>query len=301
MSYYPNNTLANFTTKLPQYCDLNGEWEVGLYEIQFPVTWYNVTSKETFMRLTDGQGSNNWRDFISRSENTAGREDVSKLAITDWVKVSPPGGFYVDPAELVRHINDSIAFNYKSPPIRFSFNTISKLVTIEILVADSSTIGLRMTREMTEILGFDLDAQLDIEKEELSTAESLQKARPKKVFRMLSNRNVEFKPLSKKSFTVNRVCDLHRGFYSLYVYCDVVEPTIVGDVKVPLLRTVNISAEDSLTVSRLYQTVQYVPVHRRQFDTIEIDIRDDTGRKVPFQRGKVIVSLHFRLKKPIHF
>ena len=76
---------------------------------------------------------------------------------------------------------------------------------------------------------------------------------------------------------------------------------VVGDVKAPLLQTLNINGKDDKMVSRIYQTVQYVTVQHRQFDTIEIDIRDDTGRRVPFQRGKVIVTLHFRLRKPSNF
>jgi hypothetical protein len=94
---------------------------------------------------------------------------------------------------------------------------------------------------------------------------------------------------------------LQRGFHSLFVYCDIAEHVVVGDVKVPLLRTVNISGKEGVMISKIYQTVQYVPIQRKQFDTIEIDIRDDTGRRVPFQRGKVIVTLHFRLKKPAYF
>ena len=94
---------------------------------------------------------------------------------------------------------------------------------------------------------------------------------------------------------------LAERFCSLFVYCDVVEPTVVGDFKVPLLRTVNIDGRGSLTVSRVYQNIQYVPLHRKQLDTIEIDVRDDFGRKVPFQRGKMIVTLHFRLRKPDYF
>ena len=32
----------------------------------------------------------------------------------------------------------------------------------------------------------------------------------------------------------------------------------------------------------------------REFGSIETEIRDDTGRPVPFERGKVTVTLHFR-------
>ena len=111
---------------------------------------------------------------------------------------------------------------------------------------------------------------------------------------------VELLP-GKVSYIAERVYDSHRGFYSLFVYCDVVEPTVVGYFKVPLLRTVNIDGIEGLTVNRIYQNIQYVPLHRKQFDTIEIDIRDEVGRKAPFECRKVIVTLHFRLRKPAYF
>ena len=76
---------------------------------------------------------------------------------------------------------------------------------------------------------------------------------------------------------------------------------MVGDVKAPLLRTVKITGKEGLTVNSTFQTVQYVPVQRKQFSTIEIDIRDDMGCPVPFQRGKVIVTLHFWRKRPAYF
>ena len=104
----------------------------------------------------------------------------------------------------------------------------------------------------------------------------------------------KIKGTANRSVTGSNVCDMQRGFYSLFVFCDVVEYVVVGDFKAPSLRTVNIISKEGLTINRIFQTVQYVPVQRKQFSTIEIDIRDDTGRPVPFQRGKVIVTFHFR-------
>jgi hypothetical protein len=117
----------------------------------------------------------------------------------------------------------------------------------------------------------------------------------------LPDGNVELIPIVARSYTGSNVCNLQKGFYTLYVYCDIAEHVVVGDVKAPLLRTVNIAGNEGTMVNRVYETVQYVPVQKKQFDTIEIDIRDDAGRKVPFQRGRVIVTLHFRLKKPSYF
>ena len=36
MDYYKGNSLVNFTTRLPNAIDLNGDWEVGLVEIRYP-------------------------------------------------------------------------------------------------------------------------------------------------------------------------------------------------------------------------------------------------------------------------
>jgi hypothetical protein len=48
-------------------------------------------------------------------------------------------------------------------------------------------------------------------------------------------------PEDALSYTASGASDLKRGFYSLFIYCDVVEPVDVGDIKAPLLRVVNIS------------------------------------------------------------
>ena len=88
--------------------------------------------------------------------------------------------------------------------------------------------------------------------------------------------------------------DPNRGFKSLYVYCDAAEAIPVGDIKAPLLRVVDAAGNFGDTIHRLYATPQYVPVSKNEFNTVEIDIRDDTGRPVPFEFGKVIATLHFR-------
>ena len=68
-----------------------------------------------------------------------------------------------------------------------------------------------------------------------------------------------------------------------------------------LLRSINVNEESWRMITRIYETIQYSPVQRKYFDVIEVDIRDNVGRKVSFQTGKVVVLLHFHLKKPSYF
>ena len=54
-------------------------------------------------------------------------------------------------------------------------------------------------------------------------------------------------------------------------------------------------------VTKTFTNIQYVPVQTKSFEDIEILLRDDTGHPVPFERGKVLVTLHFRQQSPSYF
>ena len=74
---------------------------------------------------------------------------------------------------------------------------------------------------------------------------------------------------------------------------------MVGDAQVPLLRIVPVEGRDGEMITRVLDPIQYCPLLQRQFQTVEIDIRDDTGSIVPFERGRVVVTLHSRKRKEL--
>lgn len=51
MQYFPDNKTSNFLTKLPRTLQLDGEWEVGLAEIDYPHTWYNIREGKNFVEI----------------------------------------------------------------------------------------------------------------------------------------------------------------------------------------------------------------------------------------------------------
>ena len=77
------------------------------------------------------------------------------------------------------------------------------------------------------------------------------------------------------------VADVTRGLSSLCVYCPLAEPRMVGDAQVPLLRIVPVEGRDAEMVTRVFDPVQYCPLLLRRVQTVEIDIRGDTGVKIP--------------------
>ena len=89
--------------------------------------------------------------------------------------------------------------------------------------------------------------------------------------------------------------DVNRGLNLAYIHCDVAVHAIVGDVKTPLLRVCNIpTGRHGSVVRNTYKRPHYVPVGRREFDTIEIGINNELGKPMSFEFGKSIVTLHFR-------
>ena len=54
-------------------------------------------------------------------------------------------------------------------------------------------------------------------------------------------------------------------------------------------------------VSKNFERPHYVPLNKKVFDTISINIRDEAGDLVAFEHGKVIITLHFRRSKTQYF
>ena len=98
---------------------------------------------------------------------------------------------------------------------------------------------------------------------------------------------------------------------SLMIYSDLVEYNIVGDTKAPLLRCFpfisTLKAGDIITTGHYmnYQTfsnLQFRPLLKNSFYSIQIDLRDSSGEKIPFvSAGLTRLVLMFRKVSNIHF
>ena len=91
------------------------------------------------------------------------------------------------------------------------------------------------------------------------------------------------------------------GNQYFYVYTDIIKSQYHGDVVVPVLRTVTVKGEHGSYVSKNFERPRYVPLDKKIFDTISINIRDEAGDLVAFEHGKVIITLHFRRSKTRYF
>jgi hypothetical protein len=89
--------------------------------------------------------------------------------------------------------------------------------------------------------------------------------------------------------------DITDGLTSIYVYCDVIDPVVVGDCKAQLLRTLPYRHEPNIEVyNHVFTNLVYTSLQKKHFGSLEVNIMTDTGKPVSFADGKSIVVLHFR-------
>jgi len=238
MDYYPQNTVAQYTTKLNNSIELDGEWEVGLTEISFPIDIENVARRECFFKISTISYPHNARIKITLpSGHYSTFEEVAEaLYIAQKNRLPHVPGVY-DVA--VSFIYDSIADRVKM--------TIMEPFCVVFSPALARLMGFRHTTSYC--------------------------ASP-----WLAEHNMNFKSSVR----------------SIYVYCDLVEHVLVGDTKAPLLRIVNRKSDADENVHETFNPIMYVPLQKKYFDNVEINMMTDSGVPVPFNSGKSFVVLEFR-------
>jgi hypothetical protein len=89
---------------------------------------------------------------------------------------------------------------------------------------------------------------------------------------------------------------------SIYLYCDIIKPMLVADTEAQLLRSVlipnNLKFGDRINPQ--LNTYYYLTLIKNEFDSIEIDVKDKTGRTIDFGFGNINLRLHFRQKQNLY-
>ena len=78
----------------------------------------------------------------------------------------------------------------------------------------------------------------------------------------------------------------------MYIYSNIVQPRLVGDGSVRLLRAVTTTGDYHRVIKEEFKNIQYVPLEFLKMDQIHIDIVDSFGNDINFGRGQMVVTLH---------
>lgn len=177
-------------------------------------------------------------------------------------RIKIPSGYYESAVDIIKSIN----YQNFQDKISFSFNKHTRKVKINL----KPSARVELLPGLAECLGFEPG---EIVNDEYPTRES-----PSKTF--------------ESPFTA----DPNFDFKLLYIYNDLVDPQIVGDTIAPLLRVTTVKGRDAEMQHEMFDRPHYIPVCRKNFQMVETVIRTHTGRLVSFDRGNLIVKLHFRQK-----
>ena len=84
------------------------------------------------------------------------------------------------------------------------------------------------------------------------------------------------------------------SFQTMYIYSDLIESLVVGDVQANLLRMIVPRGQPGETVAEEIKIPTYHRLRTSIFSSVEINIRGDTGQLISFASSAVRVTLHFR-------
>jgi len=263
---------SSFYMTLPSNAcmDIHPTNKQSSFKVQLPRTLYLNNSYE--VGLAEIHYPTSWRTMthdISHSFLVLKRPSFTPR------RIFIAQGYYQTMSELIRKINKTLLDHFGIEKTEDKIKLTVVASAQKIMIEATRNMFIKFPDELCDVLGLEHGKYYgDADHDDMLSLQPGQ-----------SYGNAEQSPFRY---------DITRGFYSLFVYCNICEPQVVGNVYAPLLRAVEISGKRGEHIMKSYGEPHYIQVCTKQIDSIEINIKDDTGEFVPFMFGKVVCKLHFR-------
>jgi len=126
MNYSPNNTASQFTTKLNEVVELDGNWEVGLLDASFPGKVENVTSNDFYYHI------------LLENDNY------------NYINVLLPNGIYPRVIDVIGALHSAqrraaCIRPTQSPWVYFRYLTLTKRVAMKIMGTAVNVVGVKFS------------------------------------------------------------------------------------------------------------------------------------------------------------
>lgn len=272
---FNSNTLSNYKTELAHRKALSDEWECGLASIDYPNTWLNVKSDQTYgmayfgsERALDGRII-----FRARLYGLPYRLEMGRyVSATSLIEQLNTG--LADTNNFLRTENKILSF----PRLRINQNQFSLHITngSTLISEEGKDLVPVMTKELAEMLGVEINK---------------------------NNLVAEWDTFYAVEYThPEGSIDITAGIRSLYAYTDIIDYNLVGNSMAQLLRVVEIpnGLMFGEQVKITYDKPYYFPVKDNVIHIIETCLKDDTKEDIEFLFGKVVFVLHFRKRNNRH-
>lgn len=263
MQTFPENSMASFRNQLHQQLTLEGDWRVALTEIIVPTFLNNVT--DTNIRAYSKSDSD-----ITASQN---KKAMTRGRRGKQYKIK--AGCYESPDKLLEEIEKVTKIKF----LQRQVDSVTQKLTIELdneegLSFESKQIpgllGLEGVPDVFDPVHIGFKAQAPFQR----------------------NKTVGVYPV-----------DMTNGTQIMFVYADIIEYQILGNVKSPILRIIdshrrlkNGSVQHQEPIHRIaFGNIEYKKLLTSTIQSVSIELRTETGKLVPFFGiGKVVLTLHFK-------
>ena len=262
-----SNTIAQFKTYLnPKLCLSGSHWFVGIKEILYTKSWYNITQTHKIILYNEaGEILNEFNPIYDNLHIIA--------------------GYYDTPKKLVDEINLQLRriIDLRKIPI-VHYNEINNLIHIECGLKDNLKVFPYFGEEIASLLGLkEKSNQYYYE-----TGRNIDNI----ATTIINNDIMQNNDIIYAQYPV----EITRGYHALFVYTNIVYPSRIGDTSSQFLQAVENPKKTKFSENyfRNYDRPQYKKVLYNEIDNIEISIKDDNAELIPFKFGRVLLTLTFK-------
>ena len=278
MDLYPENTMTDFTVLLKEPIRLEVQYEVALVELTYKHSW-SLEVGQLFIQPLNSPNYDVFKLVYHDGENI--KSFTSRLNGEIWK-------YYIN-KEYDRRLelgksNKEIPQNIKIPKNPFTSNLRDEDVVDEIKSSDYFRAIPSFSSDPYRFIMYTREYRIRFDGD---------------ILRIFNLESKWYEVTGDKRYLESGIINdpSPNIINSLFIYCDIIDYQYVGDAYAPLLRSVVVDNSYLKTAWVNYDNPHYLSVNKYNINRIKVEIRDDTGKKIRFENGRVIVKLHFRPKQ----
>ena len=254
------NKISEFVTQLPHPIYLSGEYECALCDFSYYHSWNNIQNGEAYIKIS--YTSDTPLAEIDRIDLY--NDHVEYEFDKNICKLTLKDGYYNSGTQLMETLNN--ALEQTSYETKFCFNEITNKLDIKLRSGEK----IELSEYLAALLGF--------------------KSKRFRFMPQIFSDNVT-------TFVSDNAIDFNLKTHNMFVYCDILEKTLLGKYYYPLLSIIPTRENDTQTyVNKSFTNRHYIPLNSKTIARIKISIKDDQDELIKFNAGRTLLKLHFRPK-----
>lgn len=184
---------------------------------------------------------------------------VKDIVEIRWTKLYLKKNTFLRIDELVNHVSELLNGFYKNQSdFSIHFDAYAKRIEISITEGRYS---LTLSNQLSAILGYPPNFRFEAQNEPYVG---------------------EYSP------------DLRAGLYRGFLYSNIVEMQLVGDIEAPLLRTFELGGNWGEERNLIFTQPYYIKLNTSELDIIHLYVLSEVGDPIIFNAGILTITLHFR-------